>query len=63
MANKQQHKFCKFCNQIMPANKKVPNHIMHVILTILTYGFWIFVWLIFVLCNEPFYCEKCKSRI
>ena len=64
MSNKQEHKFCRCCDKIMPANKKVPNHILHFILSILTYGFWIFVWLVLILCNsnEPFYCVRCGSR-
>ncbi len=38
-------KYCKRCNKHILAQRKGTNHILHLIITILTIGFWAIIWI------------------
>ena len=63
MTIKQQHQFCSNCNQIMPANKDIPNHIMHAVLSLMTVGWWLIIWIFLILKTNKnqFHCVKCGN--
>jgi hypothetical protein len=63
MSSKQELKFCTNCNEILPANKRVPNHPLHIVLSILTVGFWIIIWLLMIFdgMTRRFRCVKCGN--
>ena len=59
---KQTWIYCEECGQPMPATIRKPNHILHLILTILTGGLWLIIWAISgfeSLFSKP-KCEGCK---
>lgn len=54
-------KYCGNCKDYNLAFKKTPNHILHLILSLLTGGAWLIVWFILILVNffsSP-RCSKC----
>lgn len=54
-------RFCRECNLYRPFEKERINHILHLILTILTIGFWFPVWCLCGLSRalEPWRCREC----
>lgn len=43
------------------AEKQTPNHILHLLLTLVTFGLWLIVWLIVLTKPEPWLCPHCGS--
>lgn len=43
----------------MPHNKSVTNHILHLILTLLTFGFWAIIWILIGTCSGTMKCGGC----
>jgi hypothetical protein len=54
-------RMCKDCGQHRPFSKDRCNHILHLILSVITIGFWTPVWLLLGIINlcKPFRCESC----
>lgn len=52
---------CTFCNQPRPFTKQAPSHILHLILSVVTVGIWIPVWILMVVLNafKPYRCTTC----
>lgn len=50
---------CARCNNLMPHTVKAPNHVMHLIITLLTAGIWLIGWLIAVVMPGNAKCGKC----
>jgi hypothetical protein len=48
---------CSHCGDVIVEVDKV-NHILHLILTVITYGLWLVIWL-FVANNPTSQCTKC----
>jgi hypothetical protein len=44
-------KFCKACNKQVLARRKGVNHILHLILSLLTFGIWVIIWILVVVKN------------
>ena len=65
MKTTQEQRFCQNCDEIMPCTKKVPNHVLHLLLTLFTGGLWTFIWLPVTLfaMNSKFSCIKCNREI
>jgi len=63
MGQKHTQKYCKACQENVLAVKKEPNHILHLILTILTSGMWLIVWLLVSIFQDSWRCSKCKKRL
>lgn len=61
MAVSKIRRFCKDCNQNRLFEKQKPNHILHLILTVLTVGVWFLIWipLIIISMFKPFRCGDC----
>jgi len=65
MQTKQEQRFCNHCDEVVPSVKQVPNNIIHFILSVLTAGFWLIIWLFISLnsSGNKFYCIKCGNQI
>jgi hypothetical protein len=61
MAQSKIRRFCKDCDQNRLFEKQKPNHILHLILTVLTVGVWFVIWipLIVISMFKPFRCGEC----
>lgn len=51
--------YCNLCNSNTKFLGKKPNHILHLILTIITQGLWAFVWLMM---SSDYRCDKCGGK-
>ena len=56
-------KYCHYCQRMTLHSREGVNHLLHLILTILTSGLWLLVWIALIVMSKfrPWYCEVCKS--
>lgn len=55
--------FCEDDVAMVLAERQTPNHVLHLLLSIFTVGFWIPVWIIVVLLTSGAYkCPRCGAR-
>ena len=59
-------KFCKTCNKQVLARRKGVNHILHLILSLCTVGFWVIIWILVVISNiirvGEWRCSVCAEK-
>jgi len=53
--------FCTGCGKRVMVRRKGTNHILHLLLSIITFGFWIIVWILASLIKGPWRCSICGS--
>lgn len=53
--------FCKVCGETRKVSRGRANHLLHLILTILTGGLWLFVWIGIAVKFGGWRCETCGS--
>ena len=58
MPTSQLMKKCVECNKMTMHLQEKPNYILHIILSILTAGVWLLVWLLFINAKDP-QCSIC----
>lgn len=53
--------FCNHCGEMTPHIQEDVNHVLHLLLSLFTAGFWIPVWIIIVVvnANSNLQCTKC----
>jgi hypothetical protein len=54
--------YCSHCNKNVLVRAKAPNHVLHLILSIVT-GFWLIVWIILCIRVKEWHCSQCGQRI
>ena len=61
---KTEMRYCKSCDAVMPCTKSSPNHILHIILSLLTAGIWLIVYAVVALESsaKSWRCQKCKTK-
>ena len=54
-------RMCRTCNRRVLAVRKLPNHILHLLLSVLTGGSWLVVWvgIVWSSSSEPWRCPWC----
>lgn len=50
--------YCQNCG-IVTLNQRIPHNLLHLLLTIGTWGLWLVVWIILLLKSESWHCTKC----
>lgn len=55
--------FCPVCLRNVMTHENGPNHILHLILTLVTGGLWIIVWIVVAARRRPQNCTVCGSDI
>ena len=57
-------RYCPEDDRMVLAEKQTPNHVLHLILIIVTLGFWIIVWIILILGADlgAYRCPYCGSK-
>ena len=45
MAEDKSSGFCKHCNRQVVVFRKGTNHVLHLILTLITFGLWLIIWI------------------
>ena len=61
MATKVARRFCPACDEMKKSVKDGPNHILHLLLSIVSGGLWLIVWL-FVSIGRPWACDECGAK-
>ncbi len=61
MPSKQIVKQCDICNEVTMHIQQTPNHILHLLLSLVTCGLWLIVWIIIGCCTEAPVCSKCGN--
>lgn len=62
MGMKHAKRYCPKCDGYVLAVGDTPNHILHLILTIVTGGLWGLVWMLLLLKRIKWYCTECKTE-
>ncbi len=64
MAVKTTGKYCNHCQKNVMAQGNRPNHLLHLILSVVTAGFWLVIWLILIVFNAGEYrCTQCGNKV
>jgi len=61
MAEEKKSGFCKNCGKQVVVFRKGTNHLLHLILTVLTFGFWLIVWFGVSIKFGGWRCTQCGS--
>lgn len=61
MAGKIARRFCHVCRDMVRAEWSGCNHVLHLLLSLVTFGLWLPVWFGSSLSNG-FYCGQCGAR-
>jgi hypothetical protein len=62
MAVEQSQKFCKTCKAKRMVQRKGTNHILHLLLSVVTCGAWIVVWLLACVRIGGWRCSQCGAK-
>jgi len=52
---------CPRCRTVALHTQEVPNHLLHLLLTIFTAGLWIIVWIILAMGSKAPVCQNCQA--
>jgi len=63
MAEQKTSGFCKNCNEQVVMFRKGANHILHLILSIITGGLWIIVWIGSAIKVGGWRCINCGAKL
>ena len=57
--------FCTLCQSQVLSVKKQTNHILHLLMSLVTLGLWLPIWLLVGVCaaTTPYLCSRCGSRV
>ena len=56
-------KFCKNCNEQVLATREKPNHILHLLLSVVTCGWWLIIWFLISIRVGGYKCSRCGSKV
>ena len=64
MAVRTRQLYCETCAQLRPFDRPAPNHVLHLLLSCITFGLWLIVWFAAAIANSPeeYYCRTCGGQ-
>jgi len=63
MGTHKKRMFCEEEVKMVLAEKQTPNHVLHLLLSVVTAGIWVPVWILVILVGGgPYKCPSCGSR-
>lgn len=64
MATRTKQLNCDFCQQPRPFDKPGPNHVLHLLMFLITFGLWAPLWILVVLADSPkeYHCRSCGGN-
>lgn len=63
MGVKKERRLCVDENRMVLAERETPNHVLHLLLTVVSLGLWVPVWLVVTLfAPRTFHCPQCGGR-
>ena len=63
MSDETTFDFCKRCGRQVMISRPGTNHILHLLLTILTCGFWLVIWILCSIKIGGWRCTQCGGRV
>lgn len=63
MAMQQTSKWCRTCNRQTLANRPGTNHVLHLLLSIITCGLWLIVWALSSVKFGGWRCAFCGRKV
>lgn len=63
MSIEHSSKYCPHCKQRVLVVRPGANHIVHLLLTFLTCGLWLIVWILVAIRIGNWSCEQCGKKI
>lgn len=65
MSTKIKPSHCHDCDKNVIGEKQTPNHILHLILTVISAGLWVVVWIIIaaISAGREYQCRACGSKV
>jgi hypothetical protein len=54
--------YCQHCEEKCVVRRRSPNHVLHLLLTCFTLGFWALIWLGSAVQVGGWRCSKCGSK-
>ena len=61
MAIQEKSGMCKACGRQVMVRRKGTNHVLHLILTLCTFGFWAIIWILASVKIGGWRCTQCGS--
>lgn len=60
----KQRRYCPEDDRMVLAEKQTPNHILHLLLSVITVGFWLPVWLLVAIFADfnAYRCPSCGGK-
>ena len=55
--------FCTNCNKYVLVRGATPNHILHLLLTLVTCGLWLIVWVLLSIAPVVWRCSQCGAIV
>ncbi len=62
MADEHRSGFCEHCKKRVVVFRPGPNHALHLLLSILTVGWWLIIWLLSCVQFGGWRCVNCGSK-
>ena len=62
MAVKYTQRLCRHCDHLVLAQRQKQNDILHLLMSLVTAGLWIPVWIIMGMVNSGWRCPQCGSK-
>jgi len=63
MAVQQTSKRCRHCGKDILATRPGTNHILHLLLTVVTGGLWLIIWILSAIKVGGWRCTACGHRV
>ena len=64
MSTQEASRYCKHCGKQVLVRRASTNHVLHLLLSIVTCGVWLPIWILGALCNQTikWRCTHCGSQ-
>lgn len=62
MAQQEATGFCRGCNRQVLVRRKGTNHVLHLLLTVVTCGLWLVIWLLSAIKIGGWRCTVCGMK-
>jgi hypothetical protein len=63
MTYQETHAFCSTCRKPQLVRRQRVNHLRHLLLSILTLGFWVIGWFLAIYSAGHWECAECGARV
>ena len=63
MGEEKTQKYCKQCKSQVLAVRPTANHILHFLITILTCGLWVIMWILISIRIGGWKCPRCGNNV